>query len=273
MADDFSFACPRCGKEPKRGKFLGSEIWHDECLIEDLVEKFQNGIAREEVEKTLKRVKDKGIEQNVGLKCGWPEYQPPKTQEEIEAEYQAELEAAEASAEADKAMKAAAEAEGEEAKAAAEAAAAEAQAKADEASKAADGAKITTDIASSQPTPVQGTPAQTSTLQSPAASMNIPQYPTYPTMAAPQMPMMAPISKEKLKPAPSDKIVRGIAVSAMQMCLKSMKKDIEYGKLLFKLLKEFDWKEEEADSEEDNNSDTDVSIEESDDVKPFLVED
>ena len=100
MADDFSFACSRCGKEPKRGKFLGSEIWHDECLIEDLVEKFNNGTPREEIEKTLKRVKDQTIENKVGLNCGWPEYQLAKTQEELDAEYEAELEAAKAAEEA-----------------------------------------------------------------------------------------------------------------------------------------------------------------------------
>ena len=63
--------------------------------------------------------------QSRGLKCGWPEYQPHKSQEEIEAEYQAELDAAEAKSEADAAIKVASEAEGDEAKTAAETAVAE----------------------------------------------------------------------------------------------------------------------------------------------------
>lgn len=271
MADDFSFNCPRCGKEPKRGKFLGSEIWHDECLVEDLVEKFTNGTPREEVEKTIKRVKDKGIEQNVGLKCGWPEYQPPKSQEEIEAEYQAELEAAEAKSEADAALKVAAEAEGEEEKAAAEAAVAEAQAKADEASKAAEGAKLT------QTTTSQSSVALPPTTSTPLATQQFTSYP--PVMASqltPQMapmPMMAPSRPETFKPAPTDEVVRSIAISAMEVCLKTMKKDVEYGKLLFKFLKEFNWVAEKEDLEKKEDADSEDIEEEIDDIKPFLVED
>ncbi len=283
MADDFSFNCPRCGKEPKRGKFLGSEIWHDACLIDDLVEKFQNGTPREEVEKTLKRVKDKGIEQNVGLKCGWPEYQPPKSQEEIEAEYQAELDAAEAKKEADDALKAAGEAEGEEAKAAAEAAAAEAQAKADDASKAAEGAKIAPSDNAGQTPANQGVSAQSAASPAAMAPMGMPQYASYPSMAPPQMasmPMMGPSKGESLKPAPTDKTVRKIAISAMQFCLKSMRKNIDYGKLLFKLLKEFNWEEIEKDPNEEEVPEIEEIEEEieeeinekTEDVKPFLVE-
>ncbi|UYP46335.1 hypothetical protein NEF87_002620 [Candidatus Lokiarchaeum ossiferum] len=274
MADDFSFNCPRCGKEPKRGKFLGSEIWHDECLVEDMVEKFNSGTPREEIEKTLKRVKDKGVEQNVGLKCGWPEYQPPKSQEEIEAEYQAELEAAEAKADAEAAIKAAEEAESEEAKAAAEAAVAEAQSKADNASKVAENAKIIQTPSSQN----SGAPASTSSMPStPLTPMGAPQFAPYPPMTAPQMapmPMMAPSRLEAFKPAPTDEVVRNIAISAMEVCLKTMKKDVEYGKLLFKFMKEFNWEaEEDDDVEKSEDSDKEDVDEEIEDAKPFLVED
>lgn len=282
MADDFSFNCPRCGKEPKRGIFLGSEIWHTDCIIEDLIEKFKNGTPREEIEKTLKRVKNKDVEQKVGLDCGWPEYQPQKTPEELEAEYQAELEAAAAAQEAEEAKKAAEEAAqsgDEEATAAAAKAAEDAANAANAASKKADDAKIQTTPATTQAAPGVSTPSPIPQQQAVATS----QYMAPPAMAPAMMPQMAlpsiPSSGNALKPSPKDPTVRRIALSAMEVCLKNMRKDVEYGKLLLKFIKDIYWDKDEKDEDEDEELE---ESEETDDEenpnpkgkkgKPFLVE-
>ena len=234
MADDFSFCCPRCKIEPKRGKFLGAEIWHVDCLIEDLTEKANSGVPREEIEKTLKRLKDKTIEDKVGMAAGWPEYQPQKTQEELDAEYQAELDAAEATKAAEEAA-----ASGDEEAAAAAALLVE------EANQAVqDVAAQGSSIKAAAPT----------TLAPGIPSANYPpQAPSYgmPMQMPMSMPMPASVSTVTIKPAPTDPQVRKFALSAMDICLKNMPDDIAYGKLLFKIIKEFDWKKLDEDEEDE----------------------
>lgn len=272
MADDLDFACPRCGKEPKRGKFLGSKIWHDECLIEDLIEKFKAGTPREEIEKTLKRVKDQSIENKVGLECGWPEYQPKKTAEELEAEYQAELEAAEAKAEAEKAKE-----EGDAAAAAeAEEKAKQAEEKAKEVQDAADERQKISQAQQNQSVPnAQASGASSSPVSPPP--VNPPMPISYPN----QMPMMAPAyspqkKSDTARDAPTDPVIRNITISAMNVCLRQMKKDIEYGKLLFKMIKEFKWanldKNEKSDEKSENEDQPELDVEDEDGLRPFLVE-
>ncbi len=286
MADNLDFACPRCGKSPKRGKFLGSKIWHDDCLIEDLIEKFQNGTARGEIEKILKRVKDKGIDQKVGLGCGWPEFQPKKTEKELEEEYQAELEAAK-----EKEIKASEEETAKkEEKVAPEAQANDKSGKKEE--KASDNkpeentpskAPITP---MDHPTPISPELTQQSSALKPNLAMNqqlTPQIniPTInPMQNVVDQPKFMYTQKSLLKsPAPTDPTIRNITISAMHLCLKQMKKDIEYGKLLFKMIKEFDWKKEDSEvskfSEENLDNENDKKENESteeEDLRPFIVE-
>lgn len=271
MADDLDFACPRCGKEPKRGKFLGSKIWHDECLIEDLIEKFKAGTSREDIENTLKRVKDQTIENKVGLECGWPEYQPKKTAEELEAEYQAELAAAEAKAEAEKAK-----AEGDDA------AAAEAEEKVKEAEEKAKKVQEKADERKKQTQNVQTSTQQTVSPFSPPSSTSSspvqqfqPMNPTYQTMPmmTPSFPPIQAVS-ETGREAPTDPTIRNITISAMNVCLRQMKKDVEYGKLLFKMIKEYNWtKTENKEEKDENNTEEEIlDSEEEDGLRHFLVE-
>jgi len=284
MAEDFSFNCPRCGKEPSRGTFLGSQIWHTECLIEDLIEKFKGGTPRPEIEKTIARLKNKDIEQKVGLDCGWPEYQPQKTQEELDAEYTAELEAA-----------AAKEAEEKERQTAEEMTAPTntvvAPAAPQDAAPGTPGQnsqpveqpkKVTTSIGGVAPaTPVQSVPPVTAfpPIQQP---MGVPIPPSAPPTIMPFPPSFH--NQANLHPAPSDPTVRRVALAAMEICLKNMRKDIEFGKLLLKFIKEFDWKErkksslakdkENNESDEEKGEETDelFDLDDEDKLKPFLVE-
>lgn len=98
MSDDLEFACPVCKKEPSRGVFVGAKIYHDECLIKDLVDKFKSGgSSQEDIEKILKKVKNSKITKGVE-EATWKKPEPVLTQEEIDAAFAASMEEAEGEA-------------------------------------------------------------------------------------------------------------------------------------------------------------------------------
>lgn len=98
MSDDLEFACPVCKKEPSRGVFVGAKIYHDECLINELVEKFKSGgSTQEDIEKILKKVKNSKITKGVE-EATWKKPEPVLTQEEIDAAFAASMEEAEGEA-------------------------------------------------------------------------------------------------------------------------------------------------------------------------------
>lgn len=98
MSDDLEFACPVCKKEPSRGVFVGAKIYHDECLINELVEKFKSGgSTQEDIEKILKKVKNSKITKGVE-EATWKKPEPILTQEEIDAAFAASMEEAEGEA-------------------------------------------------------------------------------------------------------------------------------------------------------------------------------
>lgn len=98
MSDDLEFACPVCKKEPSRGVFVGAKIYHDECLIKDLVDKFKSGgSTQEDIEKILKKVKNSKITKAVE-EATWKKPEPVLTQEEIDAAFAASMEEAEGEA-------------------------------------------------------------------------------------------------------------------------------------------------------------------------------
>ena len=68
------FDCPRCGLEPGKGIFLNSRIYHDACLVEELVEQYYNGIPEEKIKKTLMIIKNKRINMAVSIGCSWMNY-------------------------------------------------------------------------------------------------------------------------------------------------------------------------------------------------------
>jgi hypothetical protein len=110
MSDDLDFACPVCKKEPSRGIFVGAKIYHDECLINELIEKFKAGdYTEEDIKKILKKVKNIKISKAVGeATYGAPE--PEFSQEEIDAAFAASMEQAEGEAATEDAEQAALEA-------------------------------------------------------------------------------------------------------------------------------------------------------------------
>ena len=76
-----------------------------------------------------------------------------------------------------------------------------------------------------------------------------------------QMPMTM-AATVTIKPAPTDTEVRKYALSAMDICLKNMPDDIAYGKLLFKIIKEFDWKKLDEDEKDELSKKDEKSVEE-----------
>ncbi|MCP4760632.1 MAG: hypothetical protein GY870_02550 [archaeon] len=116
MADDLDFACPVCKKEPSRGIFVGAKIYHDDCLIQELVNKFKDGsYSQGDVEGVLKKVKNSKITKAVEEAT----YAPPEpeiSEEEAAAAFEASMAEAEGVAAEDAAAAEAEDAAAAEAK-------------------------------------------------------------------------------------------------------------------------------------------------------------
>ena len=240
MSDDFNeFACPRCQEEPRRGIFLGAQIWHDECIVEDLVEKFKNGeMDREQVEEKLKKIKNDGVSNKVENGCGWNE--PQKSLEEIQAEYEASVEAATDEAEANAPDESEGESEGD------------VEGGGDISSE--DVAPVENEPpadkpGSDAPTPVKASPAPAkASVAKSKPTAGTPARPMQPTTMQPnvlQSPVAFPAHVARL--APRDPEIRFMTMSLMRACMKNIK-DIEWAKLLFNIIKTFDWPKEEGKS-------------------------
>ena len=94
--DDFSYDCPKCKEMPAKGVFIGSLIWHTECLVEDTIENFNNGKLSEDSLKERMKSLDQSTKTKVEIGIGWKQPVKIKSPEELQKEFESSVENVEA---------------------------------------------------------------------------------------------------------------------------------------------------------------------------------
>ena len=69
--DDFSYECPKCNEIPAKGIFLGSQIWHVQCLIDAISDDYKNGLLTDDSVKDKIINLDHSIQQKIEINLGW----------------------------------------------------------------------------------------------------------------------------------------------------------------------------------------------------------